>query len=494
VKKLLVTGAIAATVFVAIGLNRPIWADDADAVRVARLGFHGIIDALRGDNGPPVYYFLLAAWMRVFGESEIALRALSSLFYLTAAGVVACIAFEVYLSRRAAVYSALLYLASGQMIRQAHTVRAYTLLALLVALSMLLYFRCRGVAWMAVNFIGLLTHFWFFFVLLAQVVASPREWKRIAAPIGAFAIVWGPIFRAQLGNASSNWFPKFKWSFVPEVFVKFYEYREVALLLFGACAVALVVGERGFLREERTRVLLIIVVVCAFAPLVVTVFKPIYYQGRYTTIALPALAVFAGGVLGRFAVDWLCYTILAAGLTMSVATRGGTVFGNLPPEHSDRSTVQFLMSHAAPGDALVFTCLTRNASDYYLRRRGAAARFLETTYPTELDRHPGWRDNPAMLRNPQALDADADALTARLADAVRSGHRVWLYYGQDLEVADRLKTRLDRAIGPPDRHIVRGPCHIFVLEYGTTSFSSPRPPEDSAALRSTFAGAAPAGR
>src|SRR6187455_2660396 len=36
------------------------------------------------DTHPPIYYWLLTAWLRVFGEAEYATRALSGLFMATA--------------------------------------------------------------------------------------------------------------------------------------------------------------------------------------------------------------------------------------------------------------------------------------------------------------------------------------------------------------------------------------------------------------------------
>jgi hypothetical protein len=478
-ERFLLGAALAAAVaFVAIGLQRPIWADDADAIRVARLGLAGIVTSFRNDNGLPVYFFVLSLWMRVFGESEIAVRLLSAMFYLAGAGTVGVLAWDIYRNRRAAVYSALLYLASAQMIRQAHAVRAYSLLGLLTAASLLWHGRRKHAAWAIVTTLGLLTHIWFFFVLFAEGVCDllwrRDNLKRLAMPPAVFAIAWGPIFAAQLHNGSTHWFRPFQASYIADVFVQFYEYRELALVLLGACVVAVALADRTafreFFGEQGTRAMALVAGMCAGVPLAISIFRPIYYPGRYTTIALPALAVLMGAILARFAprvyAQALCYAMLLAGLAMAVSTRGGTTFGNLPAEFSDRSTMEYILAHAARGDALVFTCLTRTSADYYLRRNGAEGRFVEASFPEELDRHPGWRDNAAMLQHSEALDAEAADVASRLAELARGGHRVWVYYGQDLEVADRLKSALDRKLILLDQRAVRGPCHIFVLEYG----------------------------
>jgi hypothetical protein len=160
--------------------------------------------------------------------------------------------------------------------------------------------------------------------------------------------------------------------------------------------------------------------------------------------------------------------MLVTALVTAGIVQGGTVFRNLPPDHSDRSTAEYILRHAAPGDALVFTCLTRTPADYYFRRFGSAKRFVETSFPQELDEHPGWRDNTAMLRHSDALESEASALAARLAQFTRSGRRVWVYYGQDLEVADILKQKLDASLLPVGQKLMRGPCHNFVLAYAAS--------------------------
>src|SRR5689334_5452297 len=129
----------AAWIGILVGIGRPIWHDDANAVLMARQDFSGMWNALRQDNNLPAYYVLLWAWIRAFGESEPALRSLSALFYLAGAGIVAGLAFAMFRSRRAALYSAVLYAASTQLTAQAQSVRMYTLLGFLSAASMWLF-------------------------------------------------------------------------------------------------------------------------------------------------------------------------------------------------------------------------------------------------------------------------------------------------------------------------------------------------------------------
>src|SRR5690554_4518126 len=59
-----------------------LWLDEAQSVAIARLPTGDLFDALRNDGAPPLYYLVLHAWIRVFGESTTAVRSLSGVFAL----------------------------------------------------------------------------------------------------------------------------------------------------------------------------------------------------------------------------------------------------------------------------------------------------------------------------------------------------------------------------------------------------------------------------
>ena len=56
-----------------------LWLDEALSVNIARLPVGDMLDALRHDGHPPLYYLLLHAWMAVVGEGDTAVRALSGI-------------------------------------------------------------------------------------------------------------------------------------------------------------------------------------------------------------------------------------------------------------------------------------------------------------------------------------------------------------------------------------------------------------------------------
>jgi hypothetical protein len=73
--------AVGSVLVVAIALRflarSDLWLDEALTVNIARLPVPRLLDALRHDGSPPLYYLLLHVWMSWFGTGDTAVRALS---------------------------------------------------------------------------------------------------------------------------------------------------------------------------------------------------------------------------------------------------------------------------------------------------------------------------------------------------------------------------------------------------------------------------------
>src|SRR5919108_6438395 len=55
------------------------WSDEAVTVHLVRKSLFGMFGALPGsESTPPLYYLLAWGWSRIFGTSEVGLRALSA--------------------------------------------------------------------------------------------------------------------------------------------------------------------------------------------------------------------------------------------------------------------------------------------------------------------------------------------------------------------------------------------------------------------------------
>src|SRR4051812_46234630 len=87
---------LVATAFLPMALvilwPRPaLWLDEAQSVGIARRSPAGIVDGLRADGAPPLYYALLHVWMSIFGVGDYAVRSMSVLAAAAAVAVLAVV-------------------------------------------------------------------------------------------------------------------------------------------------------------------------------------------------------------------------------------------------------------------------------------------------------------------------------------------------------------------------------------------------------------------
>uniref|UniRef100_Q01PM2 Membrane protein-like protein n=1 Tax=Solibacter usitatus (strain Ellin6076) TaxID=234267 RepID=Q01PM2_SOLUE len=476
----------AAVVFIGVGIGRPVWLDEANSVLIASHGFSGIIDSLSRDNNLPLYYFLLSGWMRVFGNSEIAVRSLSAIFYLGGCGAAFALGKRLTGETRAGWYSAFFYEASALAILQAQNIRMYSLLGMLSGLSAWCWLRVirdrdgsRGAwAWLlAVNSLGLLTHVWFVFVLGGQLAATAvcerRQLGRfVLAGVAAavpFSVLWGPVFWHQLHNGATGWMPRLQPIFLILAGTEFYG-PVASLLLFalaGACAIYAV--RKGCSMGIAPLVLIFLASVAV--PLAISFVKPIYWPGRYLVIGAASLAAVLGSILAgapsRLVPALAGLLLLGAQVPAQFAGRDLVPGSQLPPGQSDRTTAEFLLAHAAPGDAIVFTSLSRAAADYYFGRAGAGHRFQEFSFPADTATHLGWMDSSAPPERQTRLEAEASWIAGQAGAIAGGGHAIWVYDGASIRVTELLTRRLNLTLNPRADYRLEGSYHKRILEYRT---------------------------
>jgi len=219
-------GATALVVVLGIALRTytrsALWLDEAISVEISSLPLRMVDGALRHDGAPPLYALLLWMWERLFGDSPVATRALSSVFGIGAFPLMAMA------GRRVAGASggpiALLLLASSPFaVYYSTEARMYSLVVLLVlcgflALDGYLHApgRWRGAVVSLVAALLALTHYWTLFLL--AVVAGAlllRAWLVRSGPDaravgwmalgGLLFLPWLPSFLFQLGHTGTPW-------------------------------------------------------------------------------------------------------------------------------------------------------------------------------------------------------------------------------------------------------------------------------------------------
>ncbi|HZQ28950.1 MAG TPA: glycosyltransferase family 39 protein, partial [Acidimicrobiales bacterium] len=216
-----VTPAAVAVVLLGVAMRvwtpSAMWLDEALTVNIAKLPLAKLPGALRHDGAPPLYYGLLHVWMRVFGTSDFAARALSSVLAVGSLPLVWLVGRRLA-GPRAANLTLLLVAVSPFAVRYATEARMYTLVIFLVLLGILAFERAlddlrRPGPLVAVGVLAgllVLTHYWALFLTVAAAAAmlARRAWPIvIAIAVGTvvFFLPWAPVFLYQSQHTGTPW-------------------------------------------------------------------------------------------------------------------------------------------------------------------------------------------------------------------------------------------------------------------------------------------------
>lgn len=201
-----------------------LWLDEALSVNIATLPVGDLFEALRHDGHPPLYYLLLRGWMKLVGEGDTAVRALSGVF-----GVAALPLAWVAGRRRAGLAGArwalVIVALSPYAIRYATEARMYSLIILLVLAGYLLVedalrrptgWRLAGIA--LISGLLLLSHYWAFWLIAAVGTVLAWVWwrqptqRRSATAVllalgagGLLFVPWLPSFVYQTTHTGTPW-------------------------------------------------------------------------------------------------------------------------------------------------------------------------------------------------------------------------------------------------------------------------------------------------
>jgi mannosyltransferase len=177
-----------------------LWADEGNSVRVTERPLDLVVAAARGDIHPPGYYVLLWGWVRLFGQGEAAVRALSAVFGV-ALVVLVYLAGWHWFGARVGWLAAFCAAVSPFQVVYSQEVRMYILVALLGAVATYSWGRWivasgRGrltwsVAYVLAAAAGLWTHYSFPVVLLALNVAWLVWWLRASHAVPGWRALSG---------------------------------------------------------------------------------------------------------------------------------------------------------------------------------------------------------------------------------------------------------------------------------------------------------------
>jgi mannosyltransferase len=186
------------------------------AARILPGGFWGAMEGVgSSESTPPLYYALAWLWSQGFGTAEFGLRSISALAGVATVPVVCLVGVELR-GRRAGLLAAALAAVNPMLLWYSQEARAYALLALLCALSLLYCVRAARTGarrdvllWGIFSGLALATHYFAFFPLLAEAVVLARRRGRASLPgLGIVALVGAllaPLAAHQAASGHAAW-------------------------------------------------------------------------------------------------------------------------------------------------------------------------------------------------------------------------------------------------------------------------------------------------
>ncbi len=458
------------------GITRSFWFDECCSVEISNASWTGIIENLKANaHTPPLYYFLLKPWMALFGANEASARSLSAVFYLLSILATGLLGKTLY-DQKTALLCAFLFMVNPKAIQFAQFARMYSLLGLLSILSTLFFMRQfysgqaskkNLAALVAINIAGTFTHYWFFFLLLAQGVAYLWLFSKsslnsfmltMAASVAPFFALWTPVLQIQMTNGGLSFITPPSLYILPKTLLLYFGDGLKAVLVYVAFLALAILDVRGFkikfqsfaslkefVGQKPFLILLVLLTVSLAVPWAASQFKPMYTEGKYPVIVLFAALMLAGSLLARFG-NRVLVTVFCAVLFLTVT--GGFIRRRMhPPVGSILSITDYLLERGERGDILVLAASSLGGTEYYLKRMEAEDQFIRFPFPAEMARHPCWPDLNRWTES--YLENEADGLLTRIDSLIGTGGaKIWLLNGYLPKIDDVIKSKMDAHFQP----------------------------------------------
>jgi hypothetical protein len=188
------------------------WFDEATTVQLLRMDLGDMLRAIPGsESTPPLYYAIAWFWAKLLGTGEVGLRSLSAVAGTATVPVVYAIGARM-LTARVALIGALLAAANPLLVWYSQEARAYALLVLLCALTLLVLPRViaqptarRLAAWAVLGALAVATHYFAVFVLIPEGLwLLYRLRARALVPMAAVGVVGLALLPIALDQAEND--------------------------------------------------------------------------------------------------------------------------------------------------------------------------------------------------------------------------------------------------------------------------------------------------
>jgi uncharacterized membrane protein len=443
------------------GLTRQsLWYDEVNGIRIAETSFRGIISWLKsGDVSPPLHYFMLHIWIKIFGRGELSTRVFVSIFGILLIPTIYYVGSQ-FFSRRAGLISAFIVSIAQFHVRYSQEVRMYSMLALLGLLSM--YFLYRAVtadtraSWVGYTLCTVstvYTHNYGIFIAASGVVffiiyaiTQDARWRKFLIAQCIIAILYLPwlpilVMRHYRSGAIAGWIPHMRPYHVYETFkiytgLGFEVFRPtinsmvmwIGFAVLICCFLAGIFSIRRYKRvfipyiRNNTELILLLcyLFVTLAIPMLVSIKKPIYLAERYSISAWPAFSLILG--LGVSKIRNLYGLLIVLVSILIISSISLYWHHSVWVKFHDRAIARFIESKASEGDMVVFLpWWTEVAINYYL---SMPLKYMG--YPWRSGREP-YVEGEKLPREPEVM---VDLARSRLSDAPLA--KIFLIYDESV--------------------------------------------------------------
>lgn len=189
--------------------NQSFWLDEGASLMFAKLPLSQLLESIKTDFHPPVFYILLHFWLPLAGRSEWLIRLPFIIFATLTIPALYFLSHQLFGPKsRVPIFSALFLALNSFHIYYSQELRMYSLVTLFIILSW--YFLLKKIYLLSslFNLLGLFTFYGATFNLLSQFIYlffnKSKNWLKdmllIMIPSVIVFVAWWPVFSVQLTN------------------------------------------------------------------------------------------------------------------------------------------------------------------------------------------------------------------------------------------------------------------------------------------------------
>lgn len=344
-----------------------LWGDEGWAATLAVQPIWQIITKVAKDTSPPFYYLCQHLWMKIFGTSEVSIRALSFLFFLATAVTVYFIGKHLWDKKTGALAAALTFFNPFLFI-YAFEGRMYAALLLTSTLSVYFFLKKHRLGFILATAAALYSHHFSIFVVFWEALWQlKRSWGKPIKEmilsfkdffiVGLLYVPWlYPLYYQTSMVVGGFWLGKPTLATLADTIRKFLvgSGQETTRLAAWWAVVATLVLRKWPKDKEKS----IFLIGWFLSPLLVTflisqVMQPIFFD-RYMLVAIPGAALLIASLRRKISLfPILAVIILLAGLNYHYFT------------HPTKRPFRDLANHIK-AEAPNLTLINHNAAAHHL--------------------------------------------------------------------------------------------------------------------------------